>query len=498
MNRRPAGIGVARPARPSTGSGVPAWVISVVCVGGVTYVALFGVAVANSNADLLHALTIAPLLILFTVPIALKIARTERDRTLASIVMAGVVAKLVAALVRYYVAFVGYRGATDAAKYDYTGRQLAPQFRRFVFTTDIGGLIGTGFVKLLTGIVYAMFGVSRIGGFLVFAWLGFLGLLLFARAFRLGVPDGDGRRYLILLLFWPSLLYWPSAIGKEAWMMLALGVSAYGIASFFRRRTTWVLALALGVFGILMMRPHLSLILFVGVVFALLVRRAPARSYATPLVRLVGLAALLVLGIFLAGRAASFLGQESLTAESVNIELSQAEDQTGERGSTFTPVRVNTPLDMVPAFATVFFRPFPYEAHSPQEFLSVAETLLLLVMFVGARRRLWNIPRLMRTTPYVAFSVGYVLAFVFAFSSFANFGILARQRVQALPFLFVFLAIPSWQAAAATSVAPDATGPTPERRTASVTSSRSRRPPRRRADPRRSGGAGSVRSRAPR
>jgi hypothetical protein len=29
----------------------------------------------------------------------------------------------------------------------------------------------------------------------------------------------------------------------------------------------------------------------------------------------------------------------------------------------------------------------------------------------------------MRTTPYVAFSVGYALAFVYAFSSFANFGL---------------------------------------------------------------------------
>jgi hypothetical protein len=476
---------------------VPTWAISVVCLGGGAYVALFGIAIAGNNGELLHALTIAPLLILFTVPIALRIARNERDRALASIVMAGLVAKLLAALIRYYVAFVTYHGATDASQYDIAGRKLAPHFRGFVFTTDIGRIIGTGFAKVLTGIVYAVFGASRIGGFLVFAWVGFLGLLLFARAFRIGVPEGDGRKYLILILFWPSLLYWPAAIGKEAWMMLVLGLSAYGVACLFRQRTAGLVPLALGVFGMLMVRPHMTLILFVGVVFALLVRRAPSRNYAAPLARMVSLSVILVLGIFLAGRTASFLGQDSLTTESVSIELSETEEHTGEGGSAFDPVRVNTPLDLPPAFATVFFRPFLNEAGSLQGYLTAAEGLILLGLFIGARRRLRNIPRLMRTTPYLGFSVGYVLAFVYAFSSFGNFGILARQRVQAVPLLFVLLAIPAWQAATATSVTTDATAPTPERRAASVTSSRSRRPPRRRADPRRSGGAGSVRPRAP-
>jgi hypothetical protein len=495
MNRRRADIGIAQP-RPSTGARVPAWVISVLSLGGGTYVVLFAIAIANTNGELLQALTIAPLLVLFTVPIALRIARTERDRALASIVMAGLVAKLLAGLVRYYVAYVGYHGATDASQYDLAGRTLAPHFRSFVFTADIGRIVGTGFTKLIAGGVYAIFGVSRIGGFLVFAWIGFLGLLLFARAFRLGVPEGDGRRYLILVLFWPSLLYWPSAIGKEAWMMLAIGLTVYGIAGLFRRRSAGLVAFALGVFGMLMVRPHVALIVFVGAVFALLVRRAPARSYAAPLARVVALAALLVLGVFLAGRTASFLGQESLTAESVSIELSNAEQQTADGGSKFTPVHVNTPFDMVPAFATVYFRPFLVEAGSLQGYLTAAEGMTLLLLFIGARKRLRNIPRLMRTTPYVGFSAGYVVAFVYAFSSFANFGILTRQRVQALPLLFVFLAIPSWQATDPPPVASEASGARPLRQTASVTSSRPRRPPRRRADPRRSGGAGSVGPRA--
>ena len=50
------------------------------------------------------------------------------------------------------------------------------------------------------------------------------------RALKLAVPEADHKRYLLILLFFPSLPYWPASIGKEALMMLALGVVSYGAA----------------------------------------------------------------------------------------------------------------------------------------------------------------------------------------------------------------------------------------------------------------------------
>ena len=34
-----------------------------------------------------------------------------------------------------------------------------------------------------------------------------------------GLPTGDHRRYALLVFFMPSLLFWPSSIGKESWML---------------------------------------------------------------------------------------------------------------------------------------------------------------------------------------------------------------------------------------------------------------------------------------
>jgi hypothetical protein len=48
----------------------------------------------------------------------------------------------------------------------------------------------------------------------------------------------------------------------------------------------------------------------------------------------------------------------------------------------------------------------------------------------------------LRSTPYVVYAGVFVLGFMVAFSSFPNFGLLARQRVQLFPFYFVLFCIP--------------------------------------------------------
>ena len=60
--------------------------------------------------------------------------------------------------------------------------------------------------------------------FLVFSWLAFWGLFLFYRAFTIAVPEGRRRSYAHLVFFLPALLFWPSSIGKESWMIFALGI----------------------------------------------------------------------------------------------------------------------------------------------------------------------------------------------------------------------------------------------------------------------------------
>jgi hypothetical protein len=75
--------------------------------------------------------------------------------------------------------------------------------------------------------------------------------------------------------------------------------------------------------------------------------------------------------------------------------------------------------------------------------VTALESTLLLCLTLSRRRGVWQALRHPRRRPYVAFVAVYSLLFVFAFSSIANFGILARERIQVLPFFLVLLAIPA-------------------------------------------------------
>jgi hypothetical protein len=72
---------------------------------------------------------------------------------------------------------------------------------------------------------------------------------------------------------------------------------------------------------------------------------------------------------------------------------------------------------------------------------SVEGTLLALA-FVVSLPRLARLPRFLVSTPYLVFTLAFVLMFAFAFSSVGNFGIVTRQRTQVFPLVLVLLALP--------------------------------------------------------
>jgi hypothetical protein len=256
------------------------------------------------------------------------------------------------------------------------------------------------------------------------------------------VPAGDSRRYALLVLFFPTLLYWPSSIGKEGWMLLSIGLTAYGAARLLQKRSLGIVLTAVGIAGVTLVRPHIALVLLASLLVALLVHRSSTRSTLTPVVRLISIGVVVGITFVVVSQAETFFGVESLNQEAVQTTLSDTQEGTAQGGSAFTPVSVNSPLDLPAATATVLFRPFPNEADNVQTLVTSFEGLFLLALCVVSWRRFASVPRLVRTVPYVAFALVFVVLFVYAFSSFANFGILARQRTQMLPFLFVLLALP--------------------------------------------------------
>lgn len=421
------------------------WTSYVIGIGLVAYGIMVVFGVGSGTYELVEAIPLVPVLAYATHQLGVRLAARDGDPSVARIVMAAFAAKLLGTLVRAAVVAWVYGNRSDALDYHRYGQALAPAFRGLDFSS-LDSLSGTDFMRNFTGIVYVFTGASKVSGGIVMSYLSFLGMVLLWRAFRRAVPGGMTRRYGMMVLFLPSLLYWPSSLGKEGWALFCLGVASYGVARVTTGKiVSGIVWFVSGLVGITLLRPHVALTMFAGVTLAGLVGKSRKPGGGAGLLRIALFGALFVMFIALASSTSQFFGVDSLNSETVNDTLADAEGRTSEAGSTFTPIDVSNNPAMLPvAFVTVLYRPLPIEATSGVAAASALEGVLLLYLTAKSFRRLLSLPRSMRRYPYIAYCVGILFTFVYAFSAFSNFGILARQRCQVLPFFLALLCLPEW------------------------------------------------------
>ncbi|HEV7524750.1 MAG TPA: hypothetical protein VGP92_07285 [Acidimicrobiia bacterium] len=415
----------------------PAWVGVVYFAFGVTAVIVLGLA-ASGNTEALGLLITGPILLAITLYAARRLAATDQNPQVVPIVMGGLCLKLIGSFVRYRVAANLY-GTGDFFDYDKWGRTIGAGLRHGHFITPPGRLAGTNFMRVLTGLIYFVTPSHLLSGFAVYGWLSFIGLLFFWRAYRVAMSTQHDLTYLKWLVLVPSLVYWPSAIGKDAFMVLAAGIAAYGVACLLVNRTTvGVVAISAGVGGMVMVRPHFALAVCGGLAFAIVVRRHRGDFLRT----IISLAFVVGVGFVVVTAASSFFGISAFNQSSVTKSLTDASAQSSEGGSKFNPVVVTSPAKFPLALVTVLYRPLPYEAHSPQEMITAVEGMALVALTLRALRRILRAIRRGRQLPYVMYCLGALLVFIIAFSGFSNFGILARERSVIQPLFLVFLALP--------------------------------------------------------
>jgi hypothetical protein len=444
---------------PSSETRVAVGVGGVLLGGAITVLGLL-VLISTRTSGVWVILFLLPILLAASWPAFLRQARRERDARLAQLLMLALVLKLFGSLVRYWVAIHVYEGVADAIQYHQVGADLARRFAAGHFDTGLSSLSSTDFIRFFTGVIYTVTGPSIYAGFLLYSWLAFWGMFFLYQAFTIAVPDGNRRSYARLLFFLPSMLYWPSSIGKEAWMLFALGLAAKGTARLLTGRTWGGLVLAgTGLWLATLVRPHVGGMAALGLLVAYLLARPPRRlGMLGAVIKLFGLAVLLVVAVVLLGQIQRYLLDKGIDpAEGVNSVLAESARRTSGGGSGFQAPSTSTSLLGLPyATVTILFRPFPFEAHNAQAAVIALESTLLLCLTVARSRTIWRAVRHLRRWPYVAFVVVYTAGFVVAFASISNFGILARERVQLLPFFFVLLAVPGGRRRHGPSAAPAA------------------------------------------
>ena len=416
---------------------------TVIWVGFGAVAVVFGGLVGFGVVD--AGLALLTMVLLVTVGVVAFRLRTPRDGSwLPQLVLGAYVVKLMGSAARYSVLVYTYAGVGDATGYHGRGLRLAEVWSTFTIpTSGLTGSASTRIVQQVTGLLYVPYRPSMLGGFFIFATLAFFGQLLFYAAFRRAEPDGRLKWYAIAVLFVPTLVFWPSSIGKESLMILLIGTGAYAVARLFDGyRLRWVLLFGAALAGTAAVRVHIVVLLVAAFTGTVILTRHPAGGGARA--RRVVLIATAILSLVLV---------VTLTAQTFDIDpsgsdidpfLTELERRTQEGGSAIEGRPVTSLADVPAAIGRVLFRPFPTEAHNAQGVLSSLEGVALMALLI------WRLPRMirglssLRRRPYLMFSFFFTIGFVVVFSAVFNLGILARQRSQVFPFVLALLVGLGW------------------------------------------------------
>lgn len=405
----------------------------------------------TTGSSLVIDLAVVAVLLLVSAPIISRYLRHDpRAPWLVRLLWVSLCLHLLGSFAQNWVVAHVYHGSADYVGYEHQGADIASALHHGSFSFGSLHIPGNDMVGLTLGFLFFVMTPDQIGGFLVFSWFAFLGLLGFFRAFCLVLPQGDHRRYGYLLFLLPSLLYWSSASGKEAVMVGTLGLATVGAAKLFTHRHGGLPLLAAGLALGALYRPHESLLLFASLCIAFILRRPQQGSPLGPL-RWAVTATLLIGGlVVLSHVSASFLHVKSLNPTSVTDTLQKVNTNTigkshaGTAGFgssvdySWSPSLRDYPKDVY----IVLLQPLPWQAHGLTQIASALENLFLLGLAVVSWRRLGRLPRAMVQQPYVTFAVVFSLGFIYLFSSLGNLGLLAREKVLLFPLLFVPLCLP--------------------------------------------------------
>jgi hypothetical protein len=306
---------------------------------------------------------------------------------------------------------------------------------------------GTAFTEIATGFIFAPYTPSMLGGFIIFALIAFTGMLLFFLAGRHWLAGYQLKMYALAVLFAPSLVFWPSSIGKDALMVFFLGLAAYGASRLLKfYQFSSLLLIAPGIYLASQIRSHVAAVMAIAIALAALLGKPP-KKYEKSGKR--GVMILLCLAGAV-GAVALFSTTFGVTVDggsgTTDPEqfLSDVSDQTATGGSEVEGGAVGSPAQLPGAIIKVLYRPLIYEAGNAQALLSALEGTALLAITIWNLPAMWRNKRRLREKPYLLLAFFYTGGFIVGFSAILNLGLLARQRVQVLPMLFVLIAGLAW------------------------------------------------------
>lgn len=362
----------------------------------------------------------------------------RNDHLMIKVLGASFILKLIASCVAVWLVRSVFHGGDMLMYYDY-GSAYATSLASDGHFLPLDPIWGTNFVVRIASLVMALIGPSLLATSAIFGIMSLWGQYLYVRTFTLAFPEGQTRKATVLLMLFPSLLFWSAALGKDALAMLSIAVVAYGFVTLANRnRFCGLPVIAAGLLVTGLVRPHIAAILAVSVATGFFFSRHVKGTKA--LLSTMALVPLLaVVALFTVSLAGDALKVDSQQAAFDLSDRAYESNQSGDSGFG-QDTSVATRLLLAPL---LFFRPFPWEVRTVLAALSCTEGMIICLLIVRNRRQIAHAVAHASTNPFLVFaSVSLFLFTIMLGYGSSNFGLLVRQRVTALPFLFVLLCQP--------------------------------------------------------
>lgn len=290
--------------------------------------------------------------------------------------------------------------------------------------------VGTEFVNFLAGILVSVMGMGALSTFIVFGFLGYIAMLLFAHLLIVYLPEEYGvdldERVLYVVLFLPSLSYWGSALGKDPLAFFACCLALFAAVDLSGRRMLMLLA----VLVMYMVRPHAAICMLIALAAAMLCSSDVSRTSRTSVSLMVGLAVLLLW---------PFVNQY--------VGFDQAGGDIGEYIAWRQGIRYKdavaevslTEMSLPMRLFTYMFRPLFIDASGALMLLGSFENVLLLILFIRYFRKFFQIV-VWGSQLFFRYAVFYsLLMWVMLGNVTTNLGAAYRQKTMILPALLVLL-----------------------------------------------------------
>jgi hypothetical protein len=321
----------------------------------------------------------------------------------------------------------------DAQGYFYISRFDDPPFMHGIEKPGFG--TGTGNLFYLAWLLGHVIPDSYHGQKTVFAAVGLVGIYFVYRAACLLMAKDDARILYFLALF-PSCLFWSSILGKDPVVLLGMGMYAYGVVGFVKRRSMLSAMLIIsGVLVAMWIRLWMGPIMLLALVApALRASRRLSIRIAVPSILVVGLA------FSFAPLAERFRIE---TAEDLLARIDRFSQAGGWEGGSYIgqPEDLSTVAGIVrfaPAAAfTALFRPLPGEVPNIFGILASLENVVLMGFIISIlfRRREGALRE-----PLVLWAAVLSLVWAVAYGmTIFNLGTMVRMKLQVLPIMLTAL-----------------------------------------------------------